>query len=240
MSNARWLGWLGVALALGAAAVHAPARAQDFDDVLVERQTIESPERFALELRVGPYTPDMSPNTAFTDTFGDATGPLLAAEFDVLFWHIPYVGPIGLGAGFGYVGYSASAFSAGTNTRVTQTTDLSLYPLSLMAVLRIDVLSRQLHIPFVFTGKLGADYVLWSSDKGSTSQGTGGSLGLRWAAQVAFELDFFDRRAARSLDEEWGINHSWLFFELYGSGAGGSSELPVGDTTWAAGLGFTF
>lgn len=229
---------LALVVATALVAVRAPARAQDFDDLLVERRQIESPERFALELRIGPYTPDMGTNAAFTDTFGDATGPLLAAEIDVLVWHIPYVGPIGIGAGFGYVGYSASAFSMGTNTRVTETTDLSLYPLSLLGVLRVDVLSRQLHIPFVFTGKLGVDYVLWSSDKGSTSQGSGGSFGLRWGLQVAFELDFFDRRAARSLDEEWGINHSWLFFEGYGSMA--DSSLPVGDTTWAAGLGFTF
>ncbi len=232
------LGAAAVVGALFATATISRARAQDFDDVLVERRSVESPERFALELRVGPYTPEVG-NSSFTDTFGNDTGPLLAAEFDVLVWHIPYVGPIGIGGGIGWVDYTASAFAQGSTDRVTTETDLSLVPISLVAVLRIDVLARKLNIPFVLTGKIGADYVLWDSNVGSTDSASGGSFGLRWAAQLAFELDFFDRRAARSLDEEWGINHSWLFVEVFGSDAGGDS-LPVGDTTWAVGLGFTF
>ena len=41
---------------------------------------------------------------------------------------------------------------------------------------------------------------------------------------------------ARNLDDEWGINHSYLLFELFGSTAdfGGSS------LAWTGGLGLTF
>ena len=40
------------------------------------------------------------------------------------------------------------------------------------------------------------------------------------------------------LDQEWGINHAYLFFEYYGSAATGDLDLSA--TTWAAGLGFQF
>ena len=46
-------------------------------------------------------------------------------------------------------------------------------------------------------------------------------------------------RAARNLDEEWGINHSFLFFELSWFHPTDDS-LPIGDNSWAAGLGFVF
>ena len=55
----------------------------------------------------------------------------------------------------------------------------------------------------------------------------------------AFELDVIEPRAARRLDEDWGINHSYLFLELYGSLFG--TSIPMRDTlTWSMGLGLTF
>ena len=72
-----------------------------------------------------------------------------------------------------------------------------------------------------------------------SSQGSGRSLGLRWGVMFALELDFIEPRAARRLDEDWGINHSYLFVELYGSLLG--SSIPMRDAfTWSAGLGLTF
>ena len=53
------------------------------------------------------------------------------------------------------------------------------------------------------------------------------------------ELDFLERRAQRKLDEEWGINHTFLYFRIFGSTA--ASKLPVGTKfAWAGGLGFVF
>ena len=65
------------------------------------------------------------------------------------------------------------------------------------------------------------------------------SLGLRWGAQVALELDFINPQRARVLDDEWGINHTMLFVELFGSTA--ESKLTLGtNLSWLAGLGMTF
>ena len=111
-------------------------------------------------------------------------------------------------------------------------------PFSGMFVARIDVLARELNIPFIFTGKIGFDAIYWDSDKGEADEASGTTFGLHWALQAALELDFFDRRAARALDEEWGINHSFFFFEYFGMEAGGSPT--VGGRSWTMGLGLIF
>ncbi len=196
-----------------------------------------SPQRFALELRVGPYTPDTG-DPVFERVFGGSS-LLFGAEFDFMPLRIPDVLSLGVGAGFGSVSYSGKAASL-DGTATSEATSLSLLPMSLLAVLRLDALPRLTGIPLLLTGKFGADLVYWSSSTGDAQDGEGLSPGLRWAAQAALELDFFEPRAARALDDEWGINHSFLFAEVYGSTAGGRS-LPVGTPfAWSAGLGFVF
>ena len=50
-----------------------------------------------------------------------------------------------------------------------------------------------------------------------------------------------DHGVARQLDEAWGINHSFLFFEVYGVVGNFNASLNTGTPLdWAAGLGFTF
>ena len=196
-----------------------------------------SPQRFAIELRVGPYTPDTN-DPVFDRVFGGSS-LMFGAEFDYTPIRIPDVLSLGIGAGFGSVSYEGKASSL-DGTATSETTSLSLLPLTLVAVLRLDVLPRLTGVPLLLTGKIGADLVYWSATTGDTQDGEGLSPGLRWAAQAALELDFFEPRAARALDDEWGINHSFLFAEVYGSQAGGDS-LPVGTPlAWAAGLGFNF
>ena len=53
------------------------------------------------------------------------------------------------------------------------------------------------------------------------------------------EFDFISPRRAASLDADWGINHSYLLFELMGSNI--TSGTDFGDSlTWTVGLGLTF
>lgn len=204
-----------------------------------ERPYIGSPERVGLELRIGTLRPDMGDQRqTFDDFFGGDRGPLVAGEIDIWAYRIPYVGPIGVGLGMGWARYSgrACAIQGDTCVPTDEKVRFTLYPLNVLAVLRIDVLSRYLRVPLIFTPKIGLGYTRFRSRSGGTTDGRGGSMGLHWGAQIALELDIFEPRAARALDEEWGINHSYVFFELYGSQL--NSGLEVGtDFGWVAGLG---
>lgn len=248
----RWLALVatlgltsGSALAAPSAATAQGLAAGNWSDQTHESPS--SPEHFTWELRLGSYTPDTQ-SDAFSQVFHDDGGPMVALELDAHLLRIPYVGPLGLGISAGwarYRGNSCVSNDAGAptcptadSTDSTESAKLVLFPISAMAVLRIDALARELSVPLIFTGKLGLDTIFFRSRTGSRTDGEGRSLGLRWAVQVALELDFLDRRAARALDEDWGINHSFVFFELYGSTA--SSTIPLGDRTFAAGLGMTF
>ena len=232
-------------LGLPAAALPPAAAAQDSselsDDYVAAHKDFESPEVLALEFRIGPYQPDVG-NDSFSEYFPDDDGPMLGAEIDVIAFRLKEVLILGVGAGIGFANYSGTAPSreawlANEIERTDEETDFDLIPLSVLGVVRVDALARKLGIPFVFTGTLGYRWAFWSSETGGVDDDSGVSPGLAWAAQLALDLDFFDRRAARLMDEEWGINHSFLFFEVYGSDTQ-DDALQVDDTIWTAGLGF--
>ncbi len=231
--------WLLLPLiALGAASSTARAQYDEMIDV-DEESNIESPERFTVTLNLGMYQPDVG-NDAFRQIFGDEQGPYVGGEVHGLIYRIPYVGLIGAGAGIGWANYEGRACTTPDCTnRASEKNSFTIYPLSVLASLRIDVLARELSVPIVITPKIGLDAVFYRARTGSVTDTSGVSIGLRWAVEFALELDFLERRAARALDEEWGINHSFIFFQLFGSTA--KSQLPVGDPlAWTAGLGFEF
>lgn len=201
---------------------------------------VPSPENFTVELRAGVYRPDLGP--AFESSFGGDLGPLVALELDYHLWRIPYVGPLQIGARIGWVEWNGDATTTSSTTNVGGT-GLSLIPITILASVRIDGLARHASFPLIFTPKIGLDFGYFQAGTSGVTQAEGWSVGLDWGAQVALELDFLDRRSARRLDEEWGLNHSEIFFELFGSTMGSFSDrqLPLGTSlAWAAGLGFTF
>lgn len=230
---------LCVALAAWASMLQPTAHAQGVTEAELAELSrgVESPEQLALELRVGPYSPDVG--TSATSLFDGDQGPMLGVELDAMLVRIPYVGLAGVGFGFSWADYSGDALLAGSTTTVSENTDLTLFPLSVVAVLRVDVLARELSIPLLLTGKLGGDAILWDTNTGARDEANNVSFGLHWAAQAALELDFLDRSSARTLDDEWGINHSFAFFEVFGTTADSTLQLtPEGGWAWCAGLGF--
>lgn len=211
------------------------ARAPDtFEEDYAKPALIDSPMWLAVEFKLGPYIPGNGDNRAFKGTFGNDKGWMLSLELDVTLFHIPHVGQINLGGGFGWSAYDAKAVdNNGDNT--SETTKLTLLPFSALAILRIDALARYTVLPLTFAGKVGGDFVAWSTETGGKEEAHGVNTGLRWAAQAAFELDFFERQAARRMDEEWGVNHTFLLFEYYQSMTEGT-----GDRTYQFGLGAQF
>lgn len=199
-----------------------------------------SPEGYLLSLGVGVYRPDPG-SQAFDVVYPGDNGPLLLVSFDFFLYRIPFLGPIGIDIGGGWAGYKGLACELTADTSCggsTQTSKFSIFPLNTMAVLRIDALARATPVPFVLTGKIGYTNVFFNEDTGSGKQG-GRSGGLGWAAQFALELNFMNPRRANALDEDWGINSSFFFFEL--AGADANSRAPVGDKLYfTGGLGLTF
>lgn len=239
-------------LALAAAPRLAAAQSFESEASIVEGEhSFRSPQRFAFELKFGPYRPDVDgefngARTPYRDFFGDGNHLMTRIEVDYEFLHSFGTMAIGLGAGyFSVTGQSPVASGSGQLSADTST--LKMIPLSLSLVYRFDRFLETRNFPIVPYGKLGLDYAYWQitdgngdiATDGNGGRGRGGTMGWHGAVGVAAVLDMFDPEAARDFDADLGVNHTALLFELSHadiSGLGQSGRLHLGDTTWSLGL----
>jgi hypothetical protein len=209
-------------------------------------QGAESPRTWNVELRFGPYRPEVDTELAdrgqaerpYADTFGSSRHLMSQLEIDRHLMHVG--GTLAVGLGAGYFKVSAAALGADRKTRTGDTTSLRLIPLSLSLVYRADFIPRHTPIPFVPFVKAGLDCGLWSlGDSSKSGASDGVTLGWHGAVGVAIYLDFVEPEAARALDRDPGVNHVAFFFEWgrYAlDGLGVTERLRVGDTTWLGGI----
>jgi hypothetical protein len=246
---------LSVSLAFQALSTSSTARAQGTDEFgayggLEQPGQHQSPQNAAIEVRLGPYPPRVDEDvngTPYADVFGDSKRWMFGLEVDWQALRIPHVGSFGPGLGWGYTSMSAGALlTDGSGGRSQQETSLSIMPFYLSAVLRVDVLARDMGIPVVVYGKGGIGYALWwvgdgdetaETDDGVT--GRGSSYGLEYALGAMFLLDVLDEGAAIEFDEVAGVNNSYIFIEWFSShlnGFGSGDQMNVGTSTWVLGL----
>jgi len=252
------------AAALLAAIASAPAaRAQTFAatgsdsgvDILEGQSRFKTTQRFAFELRFGPYKPDVDSEFdgarhPYQDFYGNGAHLMTQMELDYEFFH--RVGTIAAGIGFGYFSVTGtSPVASGTGLPSGDKSTLKVMPLSLSAVYRFDYFLERRKFPVVPYGKLGLDWAYWQitdgndeiASDGRGGRGRGGTLGWHAAVGLALVLDFLDPEAARDFDADLGVNHTALVFQYtYAdiSGLGRSERLHVGDNNWSLGLMFQF
>jgi len=217
-----------------------------------------TPRHFAVELKAGPYRPDVDSQpglagTPYRDTFGNGDLVFSGFEFD---WQILVtdVLSLGIGAGAGFFqAYAKARFEdcAGPLADCTSSeyTVLNVIPFSAQAVLRLDVLPQLAGIPLTPYGKAGLDRWLWWILNGHGTSRVEGEKAAGWtngwhlAGGLMLLLDFFEPGAATKLDQESGINNSYLFAEILLAridGFGDGDSLVLSDATWNAGLALEF
>ena len=188
---------------------------------------------------------------------------LTQLEFDFQFLHKH--GSLGIGVTAGFARRTTHSFNyndlAGTEactipncTRSGDQTALNVMPFSLLLVYRWDWLALKHHVPLVPYLKIGLAYYVWWIENGSGSTSSvltngkkedayGGTFGWVVNPGLSFLLDIIDPSAARTIDAELGINHSYVFVELHYadvSGFGAKDKLTLSDTTFNCGLAFEF
>jgi hypothetical protein len=207
----------------------------------------ESIQRFALELRFGPYRPTVDEEFPAQRPYENAFGPdkkpfYFGLEFDWQFLRIPKFGTLGAGAGWGYTRSSGTARFVGTNQPSAEETNLSIMPMYGVGVLRVDFLARETVVPLVAYGKAGLGYGLWWSSNDISAQGKGHTWGTHFALGAMLLLDALDEHSAVELDNEWGINNTYFYVEWMKANldgfnhTGDHSILHVGANTWVMGL----
>jgi hypothetical protein len=252
----RSLRALPAAVALGLFSGEAFAQGSGEEFLVGRHKPYESPQHFAFEIRLSPFTPDVDsdPNlhgaTPYKDIFGTSARVLVAGEFDWQVARIQHLGTLGPGFGIGYTTMSAQAPLANGTGLSGESTSLTIIPMYAVAVLRADALWREVHIPLVPYAKLGIGLAYWraSNTLGTSNFGGVSGVGHTWGTELAFGVGFnlnvLDQYAARNLDESLGVNNTYLTAEWTRSDLSGlwgqQSPLRVGGTFWTFGLAFEF
>lgn len=244
-----------LAAALAITSLSPLASAEETDDLggYRSRRAWESPQNFAFELRFGPYRPDIDKDfpdaKPYEAAFGSKRRLYFGAEVDWQALRIPYLGTLGPGIGIGYTSMTGKTKFTSTGETSAEETSLGLLPMYGVGVLRLDVLARETVIPLVVYGKAGIGYALWwtGNDLGASRVDDRVGRGSTWGTHLAIGgmllLDPLEPSSAIALDNEFGINHSYLFFEwmasnLDGFGAEPGTKMRVGTNTWVMGLAF--
>lgn len=219
----------------------------------------ETPQNFAIELRLGLYYPKIDNEfgggaTPFQDSFGKNQRVFVGFEFDWQAYRIPWVGTIGPGVGAHYLKFGRPALLE-SGEPSEEETSLLIYPMHLVGVLRVDVLQREVGIPIVPYLKGGLGTALWRMTNGSGTaklgggdtgtpevKGKGFSYGPQFMLGVALQLDWFDEYAATQADQSLGINNTYLYVEYMSSTLNNTkgTGLQLGTNSLAGGLAFEF
>jgi hypothetical protein len=267
-----WHKSLGLLVALPLLLQAKSAAAQQQDNNNYRARKGESSQNFAIELRFMPYVPEIDKEaslrvkdpetgqkeTPYNDTFGSMSRVVFSVELDWQAVRIPYVGTFGPGVSVGYTDMTGKSLRQNKELSA-EDTSLTIYPLHALAVLRADELYRRTGIPLVPHAKLGVGYALWritnpggtsevpgapdAEGKPTTISGKGGTWGMHYAFGLSLALDALDRGAAANLDENVGINHTYLWAEydfMRLTGLGQTNALRLAANTWAAGMTFEF
>jgi hypothetical protein len=232
------------------------------DDVLKDRrgagrEAYRSKQHGAVELRLGPYRPDVDAEfggaaTPFENIYGTGETVMFGIEGDWQALRIPHFGTLGPGLQVSFAQFSQYALlESDPSQRSAQPTNIWFVPFSLLAVLRIDVLSRELKVPLVPYLKFGGTLTLWEARDGvgnavygsgdDAIAGQGISTGFTGAAGLAILLNPIAPQAALDLDNGTGVNNAYVFGEWYVSKVSSfESGLDTGTSTWLAGIALEF
>jgi len=182
-----------------------------------------SPRWWAAELKFGPYKPDIDSEFGgsgpYEQIFG--SGLRLMTQFTVDVQFLKLHGSLGVGGTIGYFRATGQAL-AEDGTTSGDKTRLQMLPLLLQLVYRWDYAAQRWKFPLVPYIRFGVVCAVWWVENGSgnTAELSPGNKarGATWGYQlnlgVAFLLDVLEPTAAKKLDMELGINHSYIFVEF--------------------------
>ncbi len=215
----------------------------------------ESPRWGSLELGAGMYRPNIDGQAGlaspapYGEIFGPHRGWMFRAGVSRALLTWPGALEVGVRTGFFRAnGHALQLNPDGTPSTVPSTdpTTFNVIPTSLTLTYRFDLLAERVGIPLAPYARVALERYNWwiTGGTGSTTK-IGATNGYSLTGGVALLLDFFDPGAARELDEDTGINHTYLFFDVTKSqvkdfGSSRSWDLSDPSLSYGCGLMFVF
>jgi hypothetical protein len=221
----------------------------------------ESPRNMMLEIKFGPYSPDLDKEfqgaTPYKDIFGSGARLMTRLQLDYEFF--TDVGILAVGGSLGFFQAKGSGLKAGASLpdgsteleKSGDSTKFNILPLSLDLIYRFDYLWQRFHVPLVPWVKGGLDYYVWWITNGvgkiakseDGSSGRGGTFGGHVSFGLGFVLDSLAPGMAQTFDVEIGVNTTILFAEYqlnWIDDFGSSKSFNLSDWNFLAGIAFEF
>ena len=202
-----------------------------------------SPQRFGVDIKLGPYLPGVDRNyegsgfgpyaTLFgeTDSTGVVKGEPRKGVMPVLGfdWQFFYAaGPLGLGTQVAFFRDQARAIITNPteddeNVRsAADNVTFTVVPVSALLSYRFELLADRFKVPLVPYAEAGPTFALWWTRDGRRNisrdedgdKGIGGVWGYTINTGLMLRLDFIERSTAKKLDQTTGINHTYVFGEF--------------------------
>ncbi len=131
----------------------------------------------------------------------------------------------------------------------TDTTTLSVFPLSVGVIYKIDQLKRAFSVPLVPYLRGSFDWLLWRNTvrgkvtHSSQGRGSGGNFGLHGGAGIALNLDWIEPSGAASARANTGLADTYLYGEAsyyWADYFGNAKRLDLSDWVFQVGLSLDF
>jgi hypothetical protein len=215
----------------------------------------ESPRYGSFQFQLSGYLPNVdSEFHGVAHPFADAFGASRSLMFGAQLAKSLYVGfgTLDLGVGVGYWSKTGHGLVQGTNTPSPDETALKFIPISLSLTYRFDWLADNYGIPLAPYARASLLRYQWwvTNGAGDTANagglsGSGATNGYSFTAGIAFLLDFLDPTMARDLDNDTGINHTYLFVDVTKTyvnnfNSNKSWDLSDAQPVWTGGILFVF
>jgi hypothetical protein len=231
---------LAALLATSARAADVPGQANRFS----------SPIYGSFEFQFGQYLPNVDSEfkngaTPWKDAFGNSPDWLFQGGAGWAAYH--GWGTLELGGRVGYFVKSGFGFLV-TGAQSGDQTKFHMIPTAATLTYRVDTLGPGGYtLPLAPYVRLALErYNWWVTDGAGHTTRSGATNGWSAAGGLALLLDLFDPDLARELDQETGINHTYLFAEARKTSVddfGSSKSWILSDKaspTWAFGILFVF
>ena len=181
-------------------------------------QAPQSPKWGTFELRLDSYRPDVDSEfngarTPYADDFSKKRGwfPKILGSYTLLDRFVQ----VDVGVGTGWFRAKGKGRYDSTGAVSPDNTTFSIIPATLALTVRLDGFAERWPIPFGLYGRAALERYHWLiTDGAGTITKKGATNGWSVAGGVSFLLDFVDPMLAREMDNESGVNHTWVYFEV--------------------------
>jgi hypothetical protein len=207
----------------------------------------ESPRWGSFDFAIGPYRPDIDSEFdgrafPYRKIMGSDHGWMFrAAVAKALFTK---AGSLEAGFYSGFFQQTGKGQYARGGGESPDDTRLRMIPTSVFLNYRFDMLADRYKIPLAPYGRLGFErYNWWITDADGNVSMKGATNGWSIAGGLALLLDVFDPGLAREMDNDSGVNDTYLFFEVRRAQVddfGSSKSWILSDTAYSGGLMFVF